>query len=393
MKNLFTIFSFWVLATTAGMADNPGDPPSTYNGQPIGPALSADDANGYVDSVVKAWLTSRPAGGSSKIGPEDLIKLVTSIKRLGVADLVAAYGQTAPDVLYKVDAAMNPQDEIKRAVLEKTLSITATASDLDALLGLYDSRPLILDVLNDHPEWDSDPRVSNFLITRLDQIPDVYKASDLAPTRLLILAARNTSSAVQGKLDSLITDATANDSNYSNSHLYLNLITVYAQVPSPVITKHLPDIFAILASRAKSTPSDVYSDVSVRDIFLQLQWSLQYGEAWKGNMTSASAALFTDQRSKDAILKLAAAAEDSGFNGLAPTAVLVPAAACGDKPSLKKLADFYHDPNTNTANTAKKYLATIICQRDGDKINQIVDHVGDAVYDPTTCAWTIPNGN
>jgi len=393
MKVLWGVLSLLAFTMSVSIADDPGTPADTYNGQPLGPALLTDDANGYVDSVVKAWLASRPDGGSSKIGPEDLIKLTSAIKRIGMANLVAAYGRTAPDVLYKVNAVMNPQDEIKRAVLEKALSLTATASDIDALLGLYDSRPLILDVFNDHPEWDTDPRVSNFLAARLDQIPDAYKASDLAPTRLLILATRNTSSAVQGKLDSLITDATANDSNYSNSHLYLNLITVYAQAPSPVIAKHLPDIFTVLAGRAKNSPSDVYSDASVRDVFLQLQWTLLYGETWKGNMTSASAALFTDQRSKDAILKLAAAAEDSGFNGLAPTAVLVPAAACGDKPSLKKLADLGHDPNSAISSMAKKYLITINCPSTGDKLTQIIDHIDTATYDPATCTWAIPKDN
>lgn len=391
MKNLLTILSFWVFATTVGMANNPGDPP-THNGQPVGPALSADDANGYIDNVVKTWLSTKSSNSSPKIGPEDLIKLANQIKQLGMANLVAAYGQTAPDVLCKVDVVIIPQDEIKRAVLEKALSLTATASDIDALLGVYDSRPLILDVFNDHPEWDVDPQMSNFLATHLDQIQDAYKASDLAPTRLLTLAARNTSSAVQSKLDSLLTDATTTDSNYSNAHLYLNLIAVYAQAPNPAIAKHLPDIFAILTSRAKSAPSDVYSEVSVRDVFLQLQWALQFGNAWKGNITTASTTLFSDQKTKDAVLKLAGAAQDSGFNGLAPTAVLVPAAACGDKPALKKLADLYHDPNSNTANLAKKYLMTIICQRDGDRMSQIVDHIDDAVYDPATCGWTIPNG-
>jgi len=383
------VLCLWALATTISIADDPSD---SFNGQPIGPTLTPDDANGYVDSIVKAWLASRLVGDNSKTGPEDLIKLATAIKRIGVTDLVAAYGQTAPDVLYRVDVAMNPQDEIKRAILEKALSLTATTADIDALIGLYDSRPLILDVVTEHPEWDADPRVSNFLTMRLDQIQDAYKASDLAPTRLLILASRNASPAVQSKLDSLIADATANDSNYPNAHFYLNLITVYAQAPSPIIAKHLPDIFAVLSSRAQSSPSDVYNDVSVRDVFLQLQWALQFGSMWKGNVATASAALFADQKSKDAVLKLAGAAQDSGFNGLAPTAVLVPAAACGDKPSLKKLADLYHDPNNNTAGAAKKYLATVVCQRDGDKMNQVVDHVGDAVYDPAACMWTIPNG-
>lgn len=390
MRVCALVLCLWGLATTINTADDPSD---TFHGQSIGPTLTPDDADGYVDSVVKNWLSTRPAGGSSKIDLEDLIKLATVIKRLGMGNLVAAYGQTAPDVLYKVNATMNPQDEIKRAVLEKALSLTATASDIDALLGLYDTRPLILDVFNDHPEWDVDPRVSSFLVTRLDQIPDAYKASDLAPARLQMLAARSAAPAVQSKLDSLITDATANDSNYANSHLYLNLITVFAQVPNPVISKHLPDIFTVLASRAKSSPSDVYSEVSVRDVFLQLQWVLQFGSAWKGNMATASVALFADQKTKDAVIKLASAAGDGGFNGLASTAVLVPAAACGDKAALKKLTDLSHDPNNNIANTAKKYLATVICQRDGDKVNQIVDHIDDAVYDSAACAWTIPNSN
>jgi hypothetical protein len=393
MKLSFIILSLLVLAIAAGLAEDTGSSVDQYNGQPVGPALSPDDANGYVDSVVKNWVASKLPNSNSKIGPEDLIKLVTSIKRLGMADLAAAYGQTAPDVLYRVDAAINPQDEIKRAVLEKALSLTATTSDIDALLGLYDSRPLILDVLNDHPDWDADPRVSNFLTTHLDQIQDAYKASDLAPTRLLSLAARNTSPTVQGKLDSLIADATTNDSNYSNSHLYLNLITVYAQVPCPVIAKHLPDIFAILATHAKSSPSDVYNEVSVRDVFLQLQWALQFGSAWKGNMTSASAALFSDQKAKDAILKLAAAAEDSGFNGIASTSVLVPAAACGDKPSLKKLAEICHDSNGAISSMAKKYLITINCQSAGDKLPQVIDHIDTATYDPATCTWAIPKDN
>lgn len=388
MKSLFIILSFLVLAIAAGRADDPVSLADQYNGQPVGPALSPDDANGYVDSVVQAWLTSRPAGGSSKIGPEDLIKLAASIRRLGVTDLVAVYGQTAPDVLYKVNAMMNPQDEIKRAVLEKALGLTATTSDIDALLGLYDSHPLILDVLNDHPEWDADPRVSNFLTTRLDQIPDAYKASDLAPTRLLILAARNASPAVQGKLDSLLTDATGNDSNYPNAHFYLNLVTVYAQNPNPVIAKHLPDIFTVLASRAKTTPSDVYQEVSVLDVFIQFEWTLQYGTSWKGNMAAATAALFSDLKAKDAVLKLASAAGDSGSQG---ARVLVPAAACGDKKALLKLVDLYHDSSITEMerNLAKKYLETIVCQRAGDKLPLVVTHVETATYDPATCTWII----
>jgi hypothetical protein len=392
MNKLLLILSLSILAMDANIADDLGSPTDTYKGQPIGPTLTPDDANGYIDNVVKTWLSTKSPNSSPKIGPEDLIKLASTVKRLGVANLAATYGQTAPDVLCRVNVEMNPQDEIKRSVLEKALSLTATAPDIDTLLGVYDSRPLILDIFNDHPEWDADPRVGNFIVSNLDQINEAYKKSDLAPTRLLTLAARNTSPAVQSKLDSLLTDATTNDSNYPNCHLYLNLITVYAQVSSPVIAKHLSDIFTVLASRAKSTPSDVYKEVSVRDVFLQLQWGIQYGNSWKGNMATASSALFVDQKSKDAILKLAGAAQDSGFNGLAPTAVLVPAAACGDKPELKKLADLYHDPNSNTANLAKKYLMTIICQRDGDRISQIVDHIDDAVYDPATCAWTIPNG-
>ena len=148
MKLPLMILCFLAIAITVGIADEPNSSNDEYNGQPVGPALSPEAANGYVDSVVKAWLDSRPAGGSSKIDPEDLIKLATAIKRLGMANLVAAYGQTTPDMLYKVNAAINPQDEIKRAALEKALSLTATVSDIDALLGLYDSRPLILDVFN-----------------------------------------------------------------------------------------------------------------------------------------------------------------------------------------------------------------------------------------------------
>ncbi len=42
-------------------------------------------------------------------------------------------------------------------------------------------------------------------------------------------------------------------------------------------------------------------------------------------------------------------------------------------------------------NFAKKYLETIICNRAGDKMNNIVDHINDAVYDPASCQWALPN--
>src|SRR5258708_340123 len=81
------------------------------------------------------------------------------------------------------------------------------AADIDALLGLYDTRPLVLSVFMDHPEWDSDPRVTDFVSAHLDQLPDAYKQSDIAPTPLLLLAAGNPSSGVQTKLDATVTDA------------------------------------------------------------------------------------------------------------------------------------------------------------------------------------------
>lgn len=106
MKLPFIILCLLILGIAVSLADDPGNPADTYYGQPVGPSLSTDDANGYVDNVIKAWLTSRPAGGSSKIGPEDLNKLAGIIKRIGIANLVAAYGQTAPDVLYKVNVVI-----------------------------------------------------------------------------------------------------------------------------------------------------------------------------------------------------------------------------------------------------------------------------------------------
>jgi len=260
-------------------------------------------------------------------------------------------------------------------------------------LGLYDAHPLILEVLVEHPEWDSDPRVTDFLVAKMDQISDAYKKSDLAPGYLLTLAARNTSQAVQSKWDSFLTDATTNDSHYPNGHLFVDLVTTYARTGNPVLSRHLSDVFAVLGNRVKSSASDPFNEISSRDFFLQVQWALQFGTAWKGNMTTAAAALFGDQKTKDAVTKLASAAEDSGFNGLAPTAVLIPAAACGDKAALKKLADLSHDSNSNIANSAKKYLATVIYQHDGDQMSQIVDHIDGAIYDPATCIWTIPNTN
>ncbi len=156
-----------------------------------------------------------------------------------------------------------------------------------------------------------------------------------------------------------------------------------------MIEKHVPEIFTILAARAKSPLTDVYNDVSTENVFTQLQLA---------NMATTKPAVFADQQAKDAILKLAAAAQNAG---LQDARVLIPAAACGDKPSLKKLLDLYRNPTSNGTNVspngaamehnlAKKYLATIVCQRDGDKITQVTDHIDQAVYDPAGCIWTVP---
>lgn len=380
---IFLAFTCGILA--ASDAETPAD---TFNGQSVGPDLSADDANAYVDSVVKAQLSKNGSAGS-KLDMNAASGAISDIKRLGIANLVSSYGQTKGDVLYVVDATLDRSDEMKRGILEKALSQSATSADIDALLGLYDAHPLILEVLVEHPEWDSDPRVTDFLVAKLDQIPDAYKKSDLAPGYLLTLAARNTSTAVQSKWDSFLTDATNNDSHYPNGHLFVELVTTYARTGSPIIAKHLSDIFTVLGNRVKSSTSDPFNEISLRDFFLQVQWALQFGTTWKGNITTAAAALFGDQKTKDTVTKLAGEIENNSYNGIAPTAVLVPAAACGDKAALKKLAELAHDPNGNIANMAKKYLTTINCPSASDKLTQVIDHIDAAAYDPALCAWTI----
>jgi hypothetical protein len=379
MKTPLVILVFFAMVILHGIADDSAD---TYNGQPVDSNLSTDDANAYVDLVVKKWFDSVPSGSIPKIGPQDLIKLATAIRRVGVPDLISAYSHTAPDAAYRMNVELDPQNEIKRAVVEKALSLTATASDIDSLIGLYDTRPLILNVLVDHSEWDSDQRVIDFLVSNLDQINEAYKKSDLAPTRLLQLAARNSAPAVQSKLDAVLTDATQNDGNYPNAHLYLNLISIDTLTPSPTIAKHLPDIFAVLPSRAKSPPSDIYNEISPENVFTQLQL---------GNMATNKPVLFADQKTRDAILKLASAAEDGGFQG---ARVLVPAAVCGDKKALVKLVDLYHDSETTEMerNLARKFLETIAYHGAGDKLANVVTQIGTATYDPATCTWTIPDG-
>jgi len=389
IHKLTLIIVSWLLLLLPGFADGPAVNSDTYNGQPVGSALSSDDAAGYVNQVVKDWMATKSSTSTTKINSSEVSALAVKIQPLGLTNLLAVYRKTAPDTMYRVNALLNQQDEIERVVVENAVSMTATSSDLDAVLGVYASRPLILDALIDHPEWDSDPRVGNFLATSLDQLNDAYKSSNLAPTRLLELAARNPGQDVQSKLDTVIGDAVSNDANYPNAHLYLNLITIQGLIPSPIVAKHLPDIWVVLSKRAKTPPGDIYNEVAVQDAFVQLQWLLQYGAPWKGNMASAAGALFADQKVKDAVLKMAQAVENGGAR------VLVPTAACGDKNALKKLAELSHNggdpkPSGMDRNFGTKYLETVVCKHEGDKLAEIVNHIDDATYDSASCTWTIP---
>ena len=361
-----------------GLAD---DTSQTYHGQPADSTLSADDATGYVDQVVKDWLASQSSSNSPKIGPRDLSKLAAQIKALGMSNLIAAFGKTTPDTAYRMNVPINPQEEIKRSIIEKALSITAGTTDIDALLGLYDTRPLVLSVLMDHPEWDSDPRVTDFISAHLDQLPDAYKQSDIAPTTLLLLAARNPSSSIQTKLDATVADAVGNDGHYPDSHLYINLLTVLSEIPNATIEKHVPDIFTVLAARAKSPLTDVYNDVSPENVFTQLQLA---------NMAINKPTFFADQKTKDAILKLSAAAQDSGFKG---ARVLIPAAVCGSNTDLIKLAHDAGGSNLSPMdkNLATKYLASINVPPGLDSTNKIISSGTTAGYDPVKCTWTFQN--
>jgi len=380
------LIAFLFLASVLVRADD------QWNGQPVGPNLTPDDASAYVESVLKGWASS--SDGTSKIRPDDMIKLAAAIKPLGVANLLAAYSHTAPDTEYRSNTQVNPEDEAKRAVLEKALSQSATTSDLDALLAVYDSRPLILSVLSDHPEWDNESKVIDFLAAHLDQLADAYKQSDRAPTTLLVLAARSPAASVQSKLDSVISAATQNDANYSNAHLYVDIIYAYAQTASPTIGKHLPDVFTVLANRAKVAPSDIYNEVAVRDVFNKTWWALQFGKL--GGLSAASTALFADQKSKDAVTKMADEASNDNYNGMQAALALVPAAACGNKSALKQVVELGQGsgggPSSMNAAFAKKYLDTIKCSASGDRLKQITSHIDDATYDSTTCVWTIPGG-
>ncbi len=382
-----------ILASTGGIlaAADPETSVDTFNGQSIGPGLSSDDANSYVNSLVKKWLDSK-GEGYPKIDQREVGPMASTVKSLGMANLLACYNQTKGDILYVVNATRDPADEVKRSVLETAMSRTATASDLDAILKTYDAHPLILEVLVDHVDWDSDARVSDFLVAQLDLIPEAYKKSDMAPGYLLTLMARNPSPAVQSKWDSFLNDLTTNDAHYPNGHVYVDLIRTYAQSGNPVIAKHLPDIFTVLGNRIKPTVSDPYTDISTQTLFVQLNAALRVGLAWKNNSSAAATALFSDEKSREVVLKLAKDSEDSNYNGVTELDVLVPAAACGDKASLKKVADA-STQSGGASFLAKSYMTTVVYKGPGDNKSQAVTHIDEAVYDPATAIWTITAAN
>src|ERR1700677_3798129 len=163
MKHLIVALSILLFTTSSLKAADPDSSDDTYNGQPIGTAMTTDDAGAYIDSIVKTWLNSAPSGGTPKFGPEDMARLSGEAKRVGMPNLLAAYGKTAPDTAYHMNVTAVPQNEITRSVIEKAISLIATPSDLDSILSVYDQRPLILAVLNDHPEFDGDSHVTDFL--------------------------------------------------------------------------------------------------------------------------------------------------------------------------------------------------------------------------------------
>jgi hypothetical protein len=396
---LISILNLCLLAFATSPASAQNEPNSsleTDQGRPVGPGSSPDEANGYVDNCIHDWFAQKLPDRSPKINPQEMIQLATGIKRLGVTNLIAVYGQTKPDIAYRMNAEYNPQDEMKRAVLEKALSLSATDGDISNMLALYDKTPLILSVLVDHTEWDSNPHLVDFLITQLDQIPAAYSKSDLAPTRLFELAARNTTPAVVSKFDSFIVDIVQNANNYPNGHVYLGLIATYCEVTNTnqannaTIQKHLPDIIAAMVQKAKTETSDPYTDITAGNIF----------GLFFANLAIKQPSLFAAQSTKDAINKLV---DDADNSDTATANAYIVSAVCGSKSALRKLADKYNSPEDNAStapgfiasqrNLIKAYLSTINCQLDGDKLKETTDHASLAIYDPVKCTWTIPKDN
>jgi hypothetical protein len=385
---ILTLCLLGLLTSPATAQNEPNSSLETDQGHPVGPGSSLDEANGYVDNCIHDWFAQKLPDRSPKINPQEMIQLASGIKRLGVTNLIAVYGQTKPDIAYRMNAEYNPQDEMKRAVLEKALSLSATDGDISNMLALYDKTPLILEVFVDHPEWDSNPHLIDFLVTQLDQVPTAYRKSDLAPTRLFALAARSKDANVSNKFDSFLTDVTQNSTSYPNAHVYLGLTTTYYETTDPVIEKHLPNILETMAERAKPTASDPYTDITAGNVF----------SLFVADVAIKKPSLFAAQSTKDAFNKLVDAADNS-----ANVKAYIIAAICGDKDALRKIADKYNDQDTSAStapafaaserNLAKKYLESIDCQLDGDKFKETTDHASLAVYDPNTCMWTIPKAD
>jgi hypothetical protein len=322
--------------------------------------LSPDDAVAYIDVVVKKWIEVNPNHG--KIDLQSAGALVADVQRVGVTSLIAAYRITAPDTGYRVNVPLDQKEELKRAVLEKALSATASSSDINTLLAVYDERPLILEVFTDHADWDSNASVTDFLAAHLqhDPIAAAYQKSDLAPLHLLLLAARSHAADVADKFDGLLSDITQNSTSYKNTHLFTHLIAVNGLMPNTIIPKHLPDLLVTLASRAHFPPSDIYNDVQSFTVFSPqlMDWAI------------AHPTTFTDPATKDAMLKLV----DAASNGTPNANALIVAAVCGRKEALVQLS-------TTNSPQAKKYLAAI---------PNIAAHIDAAVYDPAACTWTFP---
>lgn len=385
---ILTVCLVGLLTSPATAQNAPNPPQSEYQGHPVGPTMSPDDANSYVDSLVHDWFMLKLPDRNPKINPQDMVQLASGIKRLGVTNLIAVYGQTKSDIAYRMNAEYNPQDEMKRAVLEKALSLSATDGDISNVLALYDKTPLILEVFVDHPEWDSNPHLIDFLVAQLDQVPTAYRQSDLAPTRLFALAARSKDANVSNKFDSFLTDVSQNSTSYPNAHVYLGLTTTYYETSDPVIEKHLPNILETMAERAKPTASDPYTDITAGNVF----------SLFMADVAMKKPSLFAAQSTKDAFNKLVDAADDS-----ANVKAYIIGATCGNQNALRKLADKYNNPDAGVStapgfaaserNLAKKYLESIDCQLDGDKLKETADHTSLAVYDPVKCTWTIPKDN
>ena len=386
MKTILLILSLLALTLPAVYAD-PGDPAATYQGQPVGPNLSPEDAVAYFNQMLDSWFAFQLPNRSPKMDPETVLKFAGTARRLGIANLAAVFSHTAPDSEYKPDAGpFDPKDATKRLIAEKAISMAAEPSDVPALVALYDERPLILEVFADHPAWDTDEHLTDFLATEIPQIKEAYRKSDEAPIYLLELAAESKNPQVQSAFNDLLTDATTNDGDYRNAHLYIGLLEANNASPGSPIAAHLGDIYTVLAHRVKDDPSDVYNDVAPKEIFYLMTVS---------NPAVTNPLMFANDKIRTAMLKLSAAAQDSNFTD--PSALMA-AAASGSKPALVKLAEYY-DGKDDSANgvqdsffksQAKAYLATITVLRDGDKLDQVVKHVDDCIYNPATATWTLP---